>query len=114
MNLIIPVVVLLVIFVGIFIYRRRSQFADVSNLPATSYVFYAPWCGHCKKSMGEFKKANEMDSSVVLVDTTNKSNDELVKKYKVKGFPTIIRVSDNEIYKGPRTANEIVEFAKGK
>ena len=61
--------------------------------------------------MADFKQANANDSSIVLVDTTDTSNDTLVQKYNVTGFPTIVRVSDGAVYKGARDAASIQAFA---
>jgi len=75
-------------------------------------IFYAPWCGHCKQSMGEFKKAVERgQGKVILVDATDDSNTSLAGEYAIKGFPTIIR-GDKTKYSGSRTADDIVDFSK--
>lgn len=55
-------------------------------------MFYAPWCGHCKKAKPEFDTAAEYfkeDPRVELaaVDCTRHSS--LCAAYSVKGYPTI-------------------------
>jgi len=73
-------------------------------------IFYAPWCGHCKSSMDEFKKAvAQGQGDIVLIDSTDESNASLVSKYNVQGFPTIIK-GDGTKYSGPRTAESIIAF----
>ena len=73
-------------------------------------IFYAPWCGHCKSSMDEFKKAvAQGQGDIVLIDSTDESNASLVSKYNVQGFPTIIK-GDGTKYSGSRTAESIVAF----
>jgi len=77
-------------------------------------IFYAPWCGHCKQSMGEFKKAVERgQGKVILVDATDDSNTSLAEEYAIKGFPTIIR-GDKSKFTGSRTADDIIDFSKNE
>jgi len=71
-------------------------------------IFYAPWCGHCKASKLEFEAAvKNSNGKVILVN--GDENPELVKKYKVDGYPTIMKGS--QTYNGPRKSKDIVEFA---
>ena len=80
----------------------------------TVLIFYAPWCGHCKKSMSEFVKATEDPiAKVVLVNSDDPGAKSLINKYSVKGFPTIIK-GDGTIYDGERRAQNIIDFANGK
>jgi thiol-disulfide isomerase/thioredoxin len=93
----------------------KSKFGESSSssssMPSSEtkvVIFYAPWCGHCKKSMKEFLKAAQ-NSMVALVNSDEDPG--LVQKYQVDGFPTIVRISDNVVYKGARIADDIVDFA---
>lgn len=76
----------------------------------TVLIIYAPWCGHCKSSMGEFVKASKQSDNIMLVNSEDPSNMDLLSKYKVQGFPTIMKAS-GEKYSGPRKAEAIVDFA---
>ena len=99
----------------------KSTFGEsttpVSNGKVTSdtvFIFYAPWCGHCKSSMNEFKDAvAQGQGDIILIDSTNESNASLVSKYNIKGFPTIIK-GDGTKYTGSRTAESIVSFSKNE
>lgn len=61
-------------------------------------MFYAPWCGHCKKAKPEFTGAAEQlaDNNKVMlgaVDCTAATNKEVCSKYGVKGYPTLVYLS---------------------
>jgi protein disulfide-isomerase len=75
----------------------------------TTLIFYAPWCGHCKKSMRDFNEAvTKSNGKIILINGDNEP--DLVKKYNVKSFPTIMK--NNNIYSGQRDASSIVSFAE--
>lgn len=97
-------------------------------------MFYAPWCGHCKKAKPDYVEfANKVDPSEVNVYRVDADADpQLSKRFGVKGFPTIIAVDspcvllrhvDSETpdklvdkstlitYKGTREADDLVEWA---
>ena len=76
----------------------------------TVLIFYAPWCGHCKRSMNDFKQAASMGSSKIMLINSDEEP-EAVKQYNVRGFPTIMKAS-GETYTGGRDASSIIEFAK--
>ena len=73
-------------------------------------IFYAPWCGHCTNSMPIFKKAVASgNGKVILIDSTDPKNDDIVKKYKVTGYPTIVK-GDHTEFEGKRTEDDIKLF----
>ena len=73
-----------------------------------TFIFYAPWWGYCKKSMDDFNQASNKNSKIRLINSDQ--NPDLVKKYNVKGFPTIIK-SNGQIYSGDRSTSSILDFA---
>ena len=124
---------LLIVFIGlliiwmVFMCKRKSPNTPASRFTATGegtsppinidsikddtvLIIYAPWCGHCKSSMSEFVDASKQSDNIMLVNSEDPSNVELLSKYKVQGFPTIMKAS-GEKYTGPRKADAIVEFA---
>jgi thiol-disulfide isomerase/thioredoxin len=79
----------------------------------------ADWCGHCKKAAPEFEKlmaaspitlANGTQATVKILDADQ--DKEEVKKYNVKGYPSILIVNGSETtdYPGERTKDGIIEF----
>ncbi|XP_030756821.1 protein disulfide-isomerase A5 [Sitophilus oryzae] len=81
-------------------------------------MFYAPWCGHCKKMKPEYEKAaSEMKIAgipgvLAAVDATKEPN--IASNYNVKGYPTILYFSYGEkLYDvNVREAQKIVEFMR--
>ncbi|KAK3931157.1 Protein disulfide-isomerase A5 [Frankliniella fusca] len=56
-------------------------------------MFYAPWCGHCKRMKPDYEKAARMmvdqkiPGKLAAVDATVEQS--LAKKFKVQGYPTV-------------------------
>ena len=112
-------VIVFLIICTMIICRTQSKFnaetLDTSIAPTISnesvLIFYAPWCGYCKDSMDEFKKAvSEGNGKIILIDTTEDSNKEIVEKHGVTGFPTIMKI-DGTKYTGERKSEKIKKFA---
>lgn len=80
-------------------------------------MFYAPWCGHCKKAKPEFTAAAEHfkdDPKVefAAVDCTKYSS--ICGAVDVKGYPTIkyfhYYTKETKSYNGGRTESDFVNF----
>jgi thiol-disulfide isomerase/thioredoxin len=108
----------------LFIKKRNKYSTPVSHFNANkvstsdnnkslssgdTLIFYAPWCGHCKTSMKDFKDAVSSSGGTVKLINSDEEP-ELVTKYKVKGFPTIIK-TNGETYSGDRSSSSILDFA---
>jgi protein disulfide-isomerase-like protein len=131
-------IVLLIIFLAIF--RSVSPFlsvglgvqAHVGDLKGSFRVeafenqmsgpvfviFYAPWCGHCKRTMPEFEKLQQSFKGQVKLVSINadlEENKELVQSQKVQGFPTIRYFPSGmsgkfDEYNGERTAEAFEQY----
>ena len=116
--------VLTVLIVVLIVCRSNSSFGEtpiiepdvkgLAKIPeGKTAIFYASWCGHCRASMDDFKAAVQGSDGSVIMIPENNENRNLMKKYNVKGFPTIVN-SSGTVYTGPRKAQEIIDFANGK
>ncbi|XP_055606688.1 protein disulfide-isomerase A3 [Uranotaenia lowii] len=92
----------------------------VGETETTLVMFYAPWCGHCKKLKPEYAKAAELlrgeDPPIALakVDCTEEGK-ETCNKFSVSGYPTLKIFKNGEVsqeYNGPRDANGIAKYMK--
>jgi len=94
---------------------------QIKNLDSALVMFYAPWCGHCKKMKPDFAKAalmlatEQINAKVVAVDCT--VHRKLSEKYEIQGFPTLKYFEKGQSvaeYEGQRTAEAMVDFIKEK
>jgi thiol-disulfide isomerase/thioredoxin len=77
------------------------------------YLFKADWCPHCKAFAPTWDKLGKALSSKYQFITFDSEKDaEKIKKWNIKGFPTIIKkVGDNmQEYVGPRDEQSVKEF----
>ncbi|EDS42910.1 disulfide isomerase [Culex quinquefasciatus] len=98
-----------------------ADFASrVAETETTLVMFYAPWCGHCKKLKPEYAKAAELvrgeDPPIALakVDCTE-GGKETCNKFSVSGYPTLKIFKNGEVsqeYSGPREASGIAKYMK--
>jgi thiol-disulfide isomerase/thioredoxin len=122
MVLAILILVIFVIGAVMFIIcNSKSPFESMgtSEKPKISkdsvLIFFAPWCGYCKKAKDEFETAvKDGGGDIHLIDSTDPDNTDLVKKYDITSFPTIIKGDGKTKYEGDRFASEIVAFKNKK
>lgn len=80
-------------------------------------MFYAPWCGHCKRMKPEFDiaaktlSANDPPVTLAKVDCTEAGKDTC-GRFEVRGYPTVKIFRNGELssdYNGPREAPGIIK-----
>jgi len=98
---------------------HASNFEFNVATDATFVMFYAPWCGFCKKlkptwldlSQVDFSSKTKTPVKIANVDCTK--NKDLCGLYSVTGFPTLILFVDGveqERYKGSRQKDDLANF----
>lgn len=102
------------------VHLTEETFANTASQEESMLVmFYAPWCGHCKRLKPEYEKAatqmktENIKGILAAVDATKEQT--LAKKFKVKGYPTIKYYNaGQERWDVPhlRDADKIVSFMK--
>ena len=81
-------------------------------------LFYAPWCGHCKKFHPEYEKAaktlRKENLYLAKVDATVEK--KLAEKFEIQGFPTVkLFIKGEEIeYTGGRKEQEVINWMRKK
>uniref|UniRef100_A0A8C7ZZ97 protein disulfide-isomerase n=1 Tax=Oryzias sinensis TaxID=183150 RepID=A0A8C7ZZ97_9TELE len=102
-----------------YIKKSRLKLAYLSIQISSIIVlqFYAPWCGYCKKlepiwdEVGAELRSSGSPVRVGKMDATAYSG--MASEFGVRGYPTIklLKADLAYNYKGPRTKDDIVEFA---
>jgi thiol-disulfide isomerase/thioredoxin len=75
-------------------------------------LYYAEWCGYCKKLMPEWKKLGSAYKNIKIKAIEEKKN----KSFPVNSYPTIIFRNGNKMekYEGLRTKSALINFLKKK
>ncbi|CAF2578489.1 unnamed protein product [Rotaria sp. Silwood2] len=99
----------------------KDTFDDVvKNNKYLLVKFVAPWCGHCKSLAPAYaaaaKQLAESGSEIKLASVDATIENDLAKKFEVKGYPTLKFFLDGTTleYTGGRSENEIISWLKKK
>jgi len=122
---------LLAVFVCFFALASADYVVDLvdddfdsklSTYDTALVMFYAPWCGHCKRLKPEFEKAgsllfkNDPPVTMVKVDCTE-GGKSTCNKFSVQGYPTLKIFKNGEFsseYNGPREASGIAKYMRSQ
>ena len=91
----IVICVLLVVLLCLVIYYVRQNSEGFQNEHCTVYAFVADWCPNCKTAKPAINNLKNNAPSNVSVEVVNEKDDnskDLMKKFGVRGFPTIILI----------------------
>ncbi|VDO30271.1 unnamed protein product [Brugia timori] len=90
----------------------------VSSGKPVLVMFYAPWCGFCKRLKPEFSAAaDQLKGKIVLagMDLTYRGNEVVAKQFGIDGYPTL-EYFEGGIhkfrYKGQNSKDGIIEWLK--
>jgi thiol-disulfide isomerase/thioredoxin len=77
------------------------------------YLFKAEWCPHCTGFKPTWKKLEkEFNNKYTFITYDSEKDKNSIKKWDIKGFPTIIKRigNDMEEYVGPRDEESVKKF----
>ena len=139
-NNLLLIIILIILFVGIsyYLYTKtlRNFFDKNSNkeyIPekkskkneATIFYFYTTWCPHCTEATkhinaleNEIRTINTKQKDIVVflkkIDCDQSSNEKILKKHNIKGYPTIILDHNKKIYNYEAKPNteHLIDFVK--
>lgn len=78
---------------ALFLFHFQSLNKLLKREKSFMMMFYAPWCGFCKRLKPDYSAAaSELKSSYVLaaMDVNKPENAQARIKYNITGFPTLI------------------------
>ena len=96
-----------------------SEFKDSTKNGKVFTLFYANWCGHCKKMKPDWEAAAKQvnvngQKKMVMVDLGDKDDlaqEQLRKDYNIRGYPTILDLEGGKQvgdYSGDRSVSALV------
>ena len=124
------IIVILLIVIAVFNHFTKSQYLIEGFWERTENVntqtndnekyyltlFYADWCGHCKKMKPEWDKfKNGKYGSNCKEYESSELTSEMSEKYNIQGYPTILLLKEDEViqkYDGGREQIDFEEFIK--
>lgn len=98
---------------------EKLDLSDTSR--PTLVLFYASWCGHCKRLIPAWNTmaptvSKTQLANIVAVEADTHPN--IMSEYGVSGYPTVIMFrgskSKKEPYKGDRSAESFIKFVSGE
>ena len=73
--------------------NQEDNLHTLTNSNKKSFImFYAPWCGHCKRSMPAYKRiidSYKNDSNITVFKVNCDDNKDIAREHNIEGYPTI-------------------------
>ncbi|GFG28492.1 hypothetical protein Cfor_07337 [Coptotermes formosanus] len=100
------------------VHLTSENFDTVMKEPSVLVMFYAPWCGHCKKMKPEYEKAaatlkaEKIAGIAAAIDATKEP--EIAARYNIRGYPTVkyFKAGEFAFDVNVRDAAKITEFMR--
>jgi thioredoxin-like negative regulator of GroEL len=71
----------------------NSNWETISNTNDEYFIlFYAPWCGHCKRVKPTWSELSHATIKVAEVDCQD--NRDICMQFEIKGYPTMLRLKE--------------------
>ena len=96
-----------------------EEFNELCKKQKMFTLFYANWCGHCKKMKPEWESAAKVANAdgtkrMVMIDLgdEDKAKAQLAKDYNIRGYPTIMHVDGEQNatpYEGGRKQTDFLK-----
>lgn len=134
-SLLLLLIVIILLIIGI-VYSQKGcsrslknnnfEYFDTNSSEPCMVMFYAPWCGFCKKTMPDWEKLessnpkNSTGKKVKVIKINCDENKELASKYNIKGYPTIkyftqgLNGAHRVDFNGDRNINGFLNFIKSQ
>ena len=114
-------ILIAVLFLSGLIYSKvlkKESFENNDSAKIKVLLFKMKQCSHCVKFMPEFEKFQKetekknLSVDIKIVDSDDEGSSELMKKYNVESFPTVIFVKDEKKheYQGERTEKALTSY----
>ena len=88
-------VLLVVLLILVVYYVRQNAEGFTAGEQCVVYAFIADWCPHCqraKPAINNLKNNAPNNVNVEVVNEKDSNAKELMKKYNIRGFPTILLI----------------------
>ena len=101
---------------GVIILNDQNFLQSIADFNKLMILFYAPWCGHCKKLLPEYEKASNAlkKEKIALAKIDAESNRRTSQMYGIESYPTIkVFIKQKEYtYDGERNEESIIYYMR--